>query len=129
MPSRVVKEGLVWPVGAGELVMAVTRHQSLGPGRTPVPFQTQEAGRSGEETKALDRGGVGSCPLLAPLHLEAWRSIQLLQPKPATWWSYGQRLMFCKQTMEWKGLFILREDPQGWSGMADLLVRKGSILP
>lgn len=98
VPSRAVKEGLVWPVGAGELVMAVTRHQSLGPGHTPVPFQIQEAGRSGEETKAFDSGGVGSCPLLAPLHLEASRSTQLLQPKPATWWSYRQRLMFCKQT-------------------------------
>ena len=128
MPSRAVKEGLVWPAGAGDLVMAVTRHQSLGPGHTPVPFQIQEAGRSGEETKALDRGGVGSCPLLAPLHPEAWRSTQLLQPKPATWWSYGQRLVFRKQTTEWKGLFILREDPQGWSGVANLLARKELIL-
>ena len=56
MPSRAVKEGLVWPAGAGKLVTAVTRHQSLGPGHIPVPFQIQEAGRSGEETKALDRG-------------------------------------------------------------------------
>ena len=31
MPSRALKEGLVWPVGVGGLEMAVTRHQSLGP--------------------------------------------------------------------------------------------------
>lgn len=44
--------------------MAVTRHQSLGP-RAHSWSQIQEAGRCGEESKAMDMGGVGLCPLLA----------------------------------------------------------------
>ena len=60
MPSRAVKEGLVWPAGAGELVMAVTRHQSLGPGHTPVPFQIQEAGRSGKRPRLWTGVGLGA---------------------------------------------------------------------
>lgn len=35
VPSRALKEQLVWPVGVRGLVMAVTRHQSLSPGHTP----------------------------------------------------------------------------------------------